>query len=145
MDFAPLSFFLSFFSYLFSSVQSCPPAEIFVGGGFLRQRIVTIARQLETQKTGLRKTITSVQASPLFLQLFCTGAGTECIFWKLGGKKKHLPALSPPFQSQLECPQNKSHWSKRTRLVAETFYFAVDYHAIFVVSQVSLSGAIFEG
>lgn len=55
-----------------------------------------------------------------------------------------LPPLSPPFKCQLEYPQNKSRWSERTRLVAETFYFVVDWSAIFVASEASLSGAIFE-
>lgn len=88
--------------------------------------------------------MTFLQGSSLFFQLFFTGAEKESIFWNKGEK-----SIGHPFLHLLDASWN-THWTnqigqKKTRLVAETFYFVVDCSAIYVASEVSLSRAIFEG
>ena len=135
--------FLSFL-YLFIRFNLYHPVLQQICGQLLRQGIVRNTEQLGNQ-ISLHKTIASAQAGSLFLQLYFTGVEKKPYFLELGKSISHPPFhSSDPSLNTLFPAPNKWDWSGRTRLVVETFYFVVNGSAIFVVSKVSLSKAIFE-
>lgn len=99
---------------------------------------------------GLPKTVVFVRAGSRFLQLYFTGVEKKPYFLELGKSISHPSFhLSDPLSHLLPLlTPNKSHWSAEAQTAprnVEVFCFAVEGRAIFVVSEVSLSWAIFEG